>query len=252
MNWIKRTNQSIIFLPIMTVIYLGLISYEWLSTGFRGSWVLIILMVLLGAFLRFSVAFIIGILSFVLVIIYLLFDFNNFIFNIGRQLLLLFILPFAPLFLSAFRDILSSINKTDKILDSYRLYLSNNVLPIGTFKSTEQQIHKLLKYQKIDAYETLHIKIGNHQLLRDMLNVDEWKAVQNQIIEIVHQEHGSSVLYFTYARMYFIKIIIIHVAEQNATPQILEQLYQIPNLKLQVEEKYFTFESLNNDTGENR
>ncbi|PVZ85242.1 hypothetical protein C9426_20390 [Serratia sp. S1B] len=228
----------------MAVGYLGLIAYEWLSTGFRGGWILVIFMMLLGAFLRFSVAVVVGILSFILLIIYFLFDFNHFVFNIGRQLLLLFILPFAPLFLSAFRDILNSNRQTDKILDNYRLHLANNLLPIGTFKTTELQIHKLLKHHHIEAYETLSIRISNHALLRDMLNVEEWKAVQNQILAVLHQDHESSILYFTDARMSLIKSIIIHVDEQNVTPHILEQLHQIPNLKLHIEQKYQTFESL--------
>ena len=39
-NWLVRTNQTITFLPMVIVLFIGLIGYEWLRTELVGSWIL--------------------------------------------------------------------------------------------------------------------------------------------------------------------------------------------------------------------
>ena len=49
-NWLVRTNQTITFLPMMIVLFIGLVGYAWLRTELVGSWVLFITLILLGRF----------------------------------------------------------------------------------------------------------------------------------------------------------------------------------------------------------
>ena len=46
-NWLVRTNQTITFLPMVIVLFIGLIGYEWLRTELVGSWILFIALILL-------------------------------------------------------------------------------------------------------------------------------------------------------------------------------------------------------------
>ncbi|HAK32727.1 MAG TPA: hypothetical protein DCM30_07605, partial [Acinetobacter radioresistens] len=118
-NWLIRTNQSITFLPMIIVIFIGLIGYEWLRAELVGSWALFIALLLLGRFLNLVQAVILSVLIFLLFFIYLLFDIQNTNFDTSTKILQLFILPIAPLFLSIYYEIMSTNQETDNLLDAY-------------------------------------------------------------------------------------------------------------------------------------
>ena len=73
-NWLVRTNQTITFLPMVIVLFIGLIGYEWLRTELVGSWILFIALILLARLLNPIQATIFSILIFIIVFIYILFD----------------------------------------------------------------------------------------------------------------------------------------------------------------------------------
>ena len=74
-NWLVRTNQTITFIPMLIVLFIGIVGYEWLRTELVGIWVLLIAFILLGRFLNLIQAMIVSIFIFIFCFFYILFDF---------------------------------------------------------------------------------------------------------------------------------------------------------------------------------
>jgi len=233
-NWLIRTNQSITFLPMIIVIFIGLIGYEWLRAELVGSWALFIALLLLGRFLNLVQAVILSVLIFLLFFIYLLFDIQNTNFDTSTKILQLFILPIAPLFLSIYYEIMSTNQETDNLLDAYRKNLTYSILPIGSCQYNHLQFQRMLSLNMIQNYAEIRVDITNHELLRDMLQVDEFKAVQQKIFDVLETQRTLPHFYFTDTRLSIIRIIIITDGDFSKVKELAEQLRVLDLLKMQI------------------
>jgi len=101
-NWLVRTNQTITFLPMVIVIFIGLIGYEWVRTELVGSWILLIGFILLGRFLNVVQSVVLSIVIFIILFIYILFNVQADSMDINTRFLQHFFFPFAPPPLSIF------------------------------------------------------------------------------------------------------------------------------------------------------
>ncbi|MCK4081587.1 MULTISPECIES: hypothetical protein [Acinetobacter] len=233
-NWLIRTNQSITFLPMIIVIFIGLIGYEWLRAELVGSWALFIALLLLGRFLNLVQAVILSVLIFLLFFIYLLFDIQDTNFDTSTKILQLFILPIAPLFLSIYYEIMSTNQETDNLLDAYRKNLTYSILPIGSYQYNHLQFQRMLSLNMIQNYAEIRVDITNHELLRDMLQVDEFKAVQQKIFDVLETQRTLPHFYFTDTRLSIIRIIIITDGDFSKVKELAEQLRVLDLLKMQI------------------
>ncbi len=231
-NWLVRTNQTITFLPMVIVLFIGLIGYEWLRTELVGSWILFIALILLGRLLNPIQATIFSILIFIIVFIYILFDIQLNTFDITTKILQLFILPIAPLLLSIYYEIMSQNNQTDHLLNAYRRNLTHKLLPISTYDYTHAQVQQMLDQELIAQYGEINIEIINHELLRDMLQVDEFKFFQQKIIDILEADFELPHFSFTDARLSIIRIIMIGDHNSNKAQQITKKIKQIDLIKI--------------------
>lgn len=231
-NWLVRTNQTITFLPIAIVLFIGLIGYEWLRTELVGSWILFIALILLGRLLNPIQATIFSIITFIIVFIYILFDIQLNIFDINTKILQLFILPAAPLLLSIYYEIMSSNKQTDHLLNAYRKHLTHKILPISTYDYTHMQVQQMLDQALIDYYTDIYIEIINHELLRDMLQVDEFKLIQQKIIDVLEVDSKLPHFFFTDARLSILRIIIISDYSSNNSQKIIEKIKKIDLIKI--------------------
>lgn len=233
-NWLVRTNQSITFLPIIITLFIGLIGYEWIRTHLVGSWVLLIALILLGRLLNVVQAIIVSIFTFILVFIYIIFDtqLNNF--NMGTKLLQLFIFPIAPLFLSIYYEIMSANLHTDTLLDTYRKNITHKILPIGSYPHTHSQVQQMLEQQLIRSYGEIHIEITNHNLLRDMLQIDDFKALQQEIIDVLEMNDTTPHFDFVDARLSTLRIIMITHSDWQELHQLADDIKKIDLLKTQI------------------
>ena len=124
--------KTVLYWINLAVFFLGMVAYEWLPTGYRGSWLFVLALVFIGGFVRFTTAVLIGIAAFFSVSIYFLFDLNSFT-HIERQILLLFTVAFAPLFLSAVRYNLIATHKTQDAIQNFSFSYSNDVLSLKSW-----------------------------------------------------------------------------------------------------------------------
>ena len=233
-NWLVRTNQTVTFLPMVIVIFIGLVGYEWLRTELVGSWVLLISFILLGRFLNLIQAVVVSIIIFILLFIYLLFNVQVNTIDINTRLLQLFILPVAPLLLSIYYEMMSTNRQTDNLLDAYRKNLTHKTLPISTYAYTQTQVQDMLNLNIISQYDEIYIEITNHNLLRDMLQVDELKILQQKMIEVLESEFEVPHFSFTDTRLSVLRVIMIADQESATSQQLIEKIRQIEMIKTQI------------------
>lgn len=233
-NWLVRTNQTITFLPMVIVIFIGLIGYEWVRTELVGSWILLIGFILLGRFLNVVQSVVLSIVIFIILFIYILFSVQTDSMDINTRLLQLFILPIAPLLLSIYYEMMSTNRKTDNLLDTYRKNLSHKTLPISTYSYTQTQVQNMLNLNLIPQYDEIYIEITNHNLLRDMLQVDELKLLQQKIIHVLESKFQVPHFSFTDSRLSVLRVIMIADRESTISKQLIEKIRQIELIKTEI------------------
>lgn len=233
-NWLVRTNQTITFLPMVIVIFIGLIGYEWVRTELVGSWILLIGFILLGRFLNAVQSVVLSIVIFITLFIYILFNVQADSMDINTRFLQLFILPVAPLLLSIYYEMMSTNQQTDNLLDTYRKNLTHKTLPISTYFYTQTQVQDMLNLNLISQYDEIYIEITNHNLLRDMLQVDELKLLQQKIIDVLESEFEVPHFSFTDSRLSVLRVIMIADRESTISKQLIEKIRQIELIKIEI------------------
>ncbi|ENW30205.1 hypothetical protein [Acinetobacter lwoffii] len=233
-NWLVRTNQTITFLPMVIVIFIGLIGYEWVRTELVGSWILLIGFILLGRFLNAVQSVVLSIVIFITLFIYILFNVQADSMDINTRFLQLFILPVAPLLLSIYYEMMSTNQQTDNLLDTYRKNLTHKTLPISTYFYTQTQVQDMLNLNLISQYDEIYIEITNHSLLRDMLQVDELKLLQQKIIDVLESEFEVPHFSFTDSRLSVLRVIMIADRESTISKQLIEKIRQIELIKIEI------------------
>lgn len=233
-NWLVRTNQTITFLPMVIVIFIGLIGYEWVRTELVGSWILLIGFILLGRFLNAVQSVVLSIVIFITLFIYILFNVQADSMDINTRFLQLFILPVAPLLLSIYYEMMSTNRQTDNLLDTYRKNLTHKTLPISTYFYTQTQVQDMLNLNLIPQYDEIYIEITNHSLLRDMLQVDELKLLQQKIIHVLENKFEVPHFSFTDSRLSVLRVIMIADRESTISKQLIEKIKQIELIKTEI------------------
>ena len=127
----QTTPAKTLMLWIITAhLFIAIVAYEWLPATYRGGWILIIGLLVLGAFVNIGAALIIGLIAFLAVAVYFMFDLAGQT-HIERQLLLLFIIPMVPLFLSAVRHNIANALKRFKAIQSYEKNYRHDIFPLS-------------------------------------------------------------------------------------------------------------------------
>lgn len=235
----KNPAPALLLWIISAHLFLGIVAYEWLPASYRGSWIFLTLLVITGAFLNVGAALILGLICFFGLAIYFILDLANQTY-IERQLLLLFVTPIAPLFLSAIRYNIQMALQRFRAIQNYDHNYQHDILPITAFGHFQKELIKLLKLKGQDSYEVIHIEISNTVLIREMLGEDVWKSTQNQIMAILHHEHQSVIYHFINEELSEIKSIVIHKVESDDVdlyPAFVQALEQLTVLKLKIEQQ---------------
>lgn len=233
-NWLVRTNQTITFIPMLIALFIGIVGYEWLRTELVGSWVLLIAFILLGRFLNLIQAMILSIFIFIIFFIYILFDIQVNTIDTNTKLLQLFVFPVAPMLLSIYYEMMSTNRQTNDLLDTYRKNLTYKTLPISTYHYTHDQVQHMLNQGIIPQYNEIHIEITNHNLLRDMLQVDELKLLQQKIIHVLENKFEVPHFSFTDSRLSVLRVIMIADRESTISKQLIEKIKQIELIKTEI------------------
>ncbi|HAD69453.1 MAG TPA: hypothetical protein DCF90_07135, partial [Acinetobacter radioresistens] len=166
--------------------------------------------------------------------IYILFSVQTDSMDINTRLLQLFILPVAPLLLSIYYEMMSTNRKTDNLLDTYRKNLTHKTLPISTYFYTQTQVQDMLNLNLIPQYDEIYIEITNQNLLRDMLQVDELKLLQQKIIHVLESKFEVPHFSFTDSRLSVLRVIMIADRESTISKQLIEKIKQIELIKTEI------------------
>ena len=234
----KNPAPALVLWIISAQLFMGIVAYEWLPASYRGSWILLLLMLIAGAFLSIGWALCFGLVMFVGTAVYFFLDLANQTY-VERQLLLLFVIPMAPIFLSAIRHNIQNALKSFFDIQRYDRNYQHDILPLTALRHFQGELKKLLKLTQKDHYKIITIHISNTVLIREMLGEDIWKETQNKIMAILSTENDSVIYHFINEQLSEIKSIVIHenkIEEHQEHPLFLQQLQELSVLKLQVEQ----------------
>ena len=233
----QKLAPTLILWIILAQIFMGIVAYEWLPETYRGSWILLLLLVMSGVLLNIGMALILGLVAFLSMTVYFSFDLTNQSY-IERQLLLLFVIPIAPIFLSAIRHNIQNALRTYRAIQSYDRHYQHDILPLTALNHFQVELRKLLKLTHKDHYTVYTTHINNALLIREMLGEDVWKKTQNQIMTILCTDHDNVIYHFINEQLSEIKSIVIHEnkpADDQTSPQFIQELQALSALKLKIE-----------------
>ena len=239
----QKLAPTLVLWIILAQIFMGIVAYEWLPETYRGSWILLLLLVMSGVFLNIGMALILGLVAFLSIAVYFSFDLTNQTY-IERQLLLLFVIPIAPIFLSAIRHNIQNALRTYRAIQSYDRNYQHDILPLTALNHFQVELRKLLKLTHKDHYTVYTTHINNALLIREMLGEDVWKKTQNQIMTILCSDHDNVIYHFINEQLSEIKSIVIHEnkpADEQTPPQFIQELQALSVLKLKIEHHMETF-----------
>ena len=239
----QKLASTLVLWIILAQIFMGIVAYEWLPVTYRGSWILLLLLVMSGVFLNIGMALILGLVAFLSIAVYFSFDLTNQTY-IERQLLLLFVIPIAPIFLSAIRHNIQNALRTYRAIQSYDRNYQHDILPLTALNHFQVELRKLLKLTHKDHYTVYTTHINNALLIREMLGEDVWKKTQNQIMTILCTDHDNVIYHFINEQLSEIKSIVIHEnkpADDQTPPQFIQELQALSVLKLKIEHHMETF-----------
>ena len=239
----QKLAPTLILWIILAQIFMGIVAYEWLPETYRGGWILLLLLVMSGVLLNIGMALILGLVAFLSIAVYFSFDLTNQTY-IERQLLLLFVIPIAPIFLSAIRHNIQNALRTYRAIQSYDRNYQHDILPLTALNHFQVELRKLLKLTHKDHYTVYTTHINNALLIREMLGEDVWKKTQNQIMTILSTDHDNVIYHFINEQLSEIKSIVIHEnkpADDQTPPQFIQELQALSVLKLKIEHHMETF-----------
>lgn len=234
----KNPAPALVLWIISAQIFMGIVAYEWLPASYRGSWVFLLILLISGAFLNVGMALVLGLITFVGVAVYFFLDLANQTY-VERQLLLLFVLPITPIFLSAIRHNIQNALKSFRAIQSYDRNYQHDILPLTALKHFQGELKKLLQLTHKDHYKIISTHINNTVLIREMLGEDIWKETQNKIMAILSNERESVIYHFINEELSEIKSIVIHepsVDEHQTYPHFVQDLQELTVLKLHIEQ----------------
>ena len=233
----QKLAPTLVLWIILAQIFMGIVAYEWLPVTYRGSWILLLLLVMSGVFLNIGMALILGLVAFLSIAVYFSFDLTNQSY-IERQLLLLFVIPIAPIFLSAIRHNIQNALRTYRAIQSYDRNYQHDILPLTALNHFQVELRKLLKLTHKDHYTVYTTHINNALLIREMLGEDVWKETQNQIMAILSTDNDNVIYHFINEQLSEIKSIVIHEnkpADDQTPLQFIQELQALSALKLKIE-----------------
>ena len=239
----RNPAPALVLWIILAQIFMGIVAYEWLPATYRGSWIFLLLLLISGAFLNIGMALLLGLVAFVGMAVYFSFDLTNQTY-IERQLLLLFVIPITPIFLSAIRHNIQNALKSYLAILSYDRNYQHDILPLTALNHFQIELRKLLKLTHKDHYTVYTTHINNALLIREMLGEDVWKKTQNQIMTILCSDHDNVIYHFINEQLSEIKSIVIHEnkpADEQTPPQFIQELQALSVLKLKIEHHMETF-----------
>ncbi|MEX7523127.1 hypothetical protein AB0863_013475, partial [Acinetobacter baumannii] len=154
------------------------------------------------------------------------------------QLLLLFIIPLIPLFLSAVRHNIEINVQKYRDIQSYDRNYRRDIFPLSALKYFQRSFFKLLDHHNVQDYEVFEIRILNRSLIKEMLGDDVWKTTQNEMIKILSQHEPNEIVFqFADDDLENIYSIMIRQQKTEEDPVFLKKLKEITTLRLEVEYK---------------
>lgn len=199
----------------------------------RGEWIFYLLLVGLGAFLYIGRALLLGLAAFIATAFFLFYRMHLGD-SVDQLVLIMFMTPIAPLWLSAVRHNLNLRRQANSAYLEFNHRSNLQILNIDAYADFQQRLISLCNRFGVDAYSEIKIDILNDQLIAEMLGEHVWRKTRIRILEILRAHADDAIFHFSDDQLTFIHSICPHPADTDIEPAYIAELRQIVELKLRV------------------
>lgn len=223
------------------LVGMGMLGFELMPAGNRGLWLFLVVMLALGVFLPLWLAIFLGLFTFAVFAIYI--GLVSKIGNLGgAQLLALFFLPLAPVWLSALRRSLVQVDDLVSFARSFRhrhaslidpehdamtLHLLRRLFPALAARWRARQIRG----------QVVVVAIEGDRPARDLLGDDAWRARRMRIIGAIQDTRPGALFFMDDGRPD--RFVLLDDEDDTAVPALLAAVEAVPGVKARVRAAHF-------------
>lgn len=215
---------------------MGLLGFELMPAGNRGLWLFLVLMLALGVFLPLWLAIGLGILTFAVFAIYiaLVSEVRNLS---GAQLLALFFLPLAPVWLAAFRRSLTQVDDLVSFARSFRHRHASLIDP----EHDAMTLHLLRRlFPNVVARwhatggrgRVIVVAVEGDRAARDLLGDDAWRARRLKVIAAIQETRPGALFFMDDGRPD--RFVLLDDEAEGTAADLLAAVVAVPGVKAQV------------------
>ncbi len=226
-----------------------MLGFELMPAGNRGLWMFVVLMLALGVILPLWLAIALGILTFAVFAIYiaLVSEIGNLT---GAELLALFYLPLAPVWLSAFRRSLTQVDDLVGFARSFRHRHASLIDP----EHDAMTLHLLRRlFPTIIARWRAHgmrgqlivVALEGDRPARDLLGDDAWRARRMKIIGAIQETRPGALFFMDDGRPD--RFVLLDDEDAQAVPALLDAVLAVPGVKARVRAAHYPDDGDNAD-----
>lgn len=221
---------------IAGLVGMGVLGFELMPAGNRGLWLFLIVLLVLGAFLPIWLAVGLGVLTFGVFAVYiaLVSELRNLS---GAELLALFYLPLAPVWLAAFRIVLA---QTDGLVRFARTFRRRHAALIDPEheEMTTLMLRRIFpriaaRWRATGTGGTLSVvAVDNDRLARDLLGDEAWRNRRAATIRAIREARPGSWLFLDDVRAD--RFILVDDGDADIAADVMAAAESVGGVKAQV------------------
>ncbi len=215
---------------------MGVLGFELMPPGNRGIWMFLVAMLALGAFLPLWLAIGLGLFTFAVFAIYvaLISEIRNLS---GAQLLALFYLPLAPIWLSAFRR---SLHQVDGLVAFARTFRQRHAALIDPEHDAMTLLMLRRLFPALSARwrnsrrrgQLTVVALEADRMARDLLGDEAWRARRNRVIAAIQDERPSALFFMDDGRPD--RFVLLEEDDRADGAGLLAAVEAVPGVKARV------------------
>lgn len=228
---------------------LGILGFELMPAGNRGLWMFVVVMLAVGVVLPLWLSIALGIIIFAVYTTYiaLVSELGNLS---GAQLMALFFLPLAPVWLSALRRSLMQLNDLVSFARSFRHRHASLIDP----EHDAMTLHLLRRlFPSVTARwrargaggQMIVVAVEGDRPARELLGDEAWRARRMKVIGAIQETRPGALFFMDDGRPD--RFVLLDEEDEAACPSLLAAVLDVPGVRAHVNAAHFPADGDNVD-----
>lgn len=227
-------KKTVIGWAMAMVVCLGVIGYEWLPATLRGAWLFYLALVLLGAVMTVGGGIILGLLMFLGMALYL--SYSQLIgVSAERYYSMLFLVPLAPLWLSAIMYNLRLRSGTEEQYWAVEDFSNTDLASHEAQHLMLRTLKTLVKDGHLQSLREIRIHVINVSVIREVLGERAWLSIKQQLFDIFAKVKHPALLHFSDRREGC--FMTLDFRDEASPLTFMDEMKQIKGVKIEIHTK---------------